>query len=87
MPPYNPASWSRTAGGRWPRWELNLTVGPRMDHHRSRDPAADPPHWFVLDLDILRGYGRTLTGPPPAEVVGPIPRRRVLERVEGELGP
>jgi hypothetical protein len=73
------------APARVPRWELNLTVGPRMDHHRSRDPAADPPHWFVLDLDILRGYGRTLTGPPPAEVVGPIPRRRVLEAVRASL--
>jgi len=68
-----------------PRWELNLTVGPRMDHHLSRDPATDPPHWFVLDLDILRGYGRTLAGPPPAEVVGPIPRRRVLEAVRESL--
>jgi hypothetical protein len=70
---------------RVPRWELNLTVGPRMDHHLSRDPAADPPHWFVLDLDILRGHGRTLAGPPPAEVVGPIPRRRVLEAVRESL--
>ena len=70
---------------RVPRWELNLTVGPRMDHHLSRDPAADPPHWFVLDLDILRGHGRTLAGPPPARLVGPIPRRRVLEAVRESL--
>jgi len=70
---------------RVPRWELNLTVGPRMDHHQSRDPAADPPHWFVLDLDILRGHGRALAGPPPAEVVGPLPRRRVLEAVRDSL--
>jgi hypothetical protein len=56
-----------------------------MDHHLSRDPATDPPHWFVLDLDILRGHGRTLAGPPPAEVVGPIPRRRVLEAVRESL--
>jgi hypothetical protein len=68
-----------------PRWELNLNVGPGMDHHLSRDPAAEPPHWFVLDLDILRGHGRTLSGPPPAEVVGPIPRRRVLEAVRASL--
>jgi aminoglycoside adenylyltransferase-like protein len=68
-----------------PRWELNLNVGRGMEHHLSRDPAADPPHWFVLDLDILRGYGRTLAGPPPAEVVGPIPRRRVLEAVRDSL--
>jgi hypothetical protein len=70
---------------RVPRWELNLNVGPGMDRHLSRDPAAEPPHWFVLDLDILRGHGRTLAGPPPAEVVGPIPRRRVLEAVRESL--
>jgi hypothetical protein len=68
-----------------PHWELNLTVGRGMDHHLSRDPATDPPHWFVLDLDILRGHGRALAGPPPAEVVGPIPRRRVLEAVRESL--
>ncbi|HJU02324.1 MAG TPA: aminoglycoside adenylyltransferase domain-containing protein [Actinomycetes bacterium] len=73
------------APARVPRWELNLTVGRGMDHHLSRDPATDPPHWFVLDLDILRGHGRTLAGPPPAEVVGPIPRRRVLEAVRDSL--
>jgi mannose-6-phosphate isomerase-like protein (cupin superfamily) len=70
---------------RAPRWELNLNVGPGMDDHLARDPAADPPHWFVLDLDILRGHGRTLAGPPPAELVGPIPRRRVLEAVRESL--
>ena len=73
------------APARVPCWELNLTVGPRMDHHLFRDPAADPPHWFVLDLDILRGHGHTLAGPPPAQVVGPIPRRRVLEAVRESL--
>lgn len=73
------------APARVPRWELNLTVGPGMDHHQARDPAADPPHWFVLDLDILRGHGRTLTGPPPAELVGPLPRRWVLEAIRESL--
>jgi hypothetical protein len=70
---------------RVPHWELNLNVGQGMERHLSRDPAADPPHWFVLDLDILRGHGRTLTGPPPAELVGPIPRRWVLEAVRESL--
>jgi hypothetical protein len=70
---------------RVPRWELNLGVGPGMDDHLARDPAADPPHWFVLDLDILRGYGHTLAGPPPGELVGPIPRRQVLEAVRESL--
>jgi len=70
---------------RVPRWELNLNVGRGMDRHLARDPGAEPPHWFVLDLDILRGHGRTLTGPPPAEVVGALPRRWVLEAVRESL--
>jgi hypothetical protein len=70
---------------RVPHWELNLNVGRGMDHHLAFDPAADPPHWFVLDLDILRGHGRTLSGPPPAELVGPLPRRWVLEAIRESL--
>src|SRR5215211_6591481 len=61
---------------RVPGWELNLTVGPRMDHHLSRDPVADPPHWFVLDLDILRGHGRTLADLGPGAGLGAEPDRR-----------
>ena len=70
---------------RVPRWELNLNVGRAMDRHLARDPAAEPPHWFVLDLDILRGHGRTLAGPPPTELVGPLPSRWVLEAVRESL--
>ena len=58
---------------RRPRFAINLNAGPRMPFHVSFDPADEPAHWFVLDLAILRAHGRTLTGPPPAELVGPIP--------------
>jgi Domain of unknown function (DUF4111) len=70
---------------RRPRFELNLDVGPRMPFHLSLDPADEPAHWFVLDLAILRDHGRTLTGPPPAELVGPVPRRWQLEAVRDSL--
>jgi Domain of unknown function (DUF4111) len=70
---------------RRPRFAMNLVVGPRMTYHRSLDPADDPAHWFLLDLAILRAHGRTLAGPPPAELVGPIPRRWQLEAVRDSL--
>ena len=68
-----------TTPARRPRFELNLNVGPRMPLHVSLDPADEPAHWFLLDLAILRDHGRALAGPPPGELVGPIPRRWLLE--------
>jgi Aminoglycoside adenylyltransferase, C-terminal domain len=70
---------------RRPRFAINLNAGPGMPFHVSFDPADEPAHWFVLDLAILRAHGRTLTGPPPAELVGPIPRRWQLEAVRDSL--
>jgi hypothetical protein len=70
---------------RRPRFEVNLNVGPRMPFHLSLDPADEPAHWFLLDLSILRDHGRPLAGPPPREVVGPIPRRWLLEAVRDSL--
>jgi Domain of unknown function (DUF4111) len=67
------------APARRPCFELNLDVGPRMPYRLSLDPASEPAHWFLLDLDMLRGHGRPLAGPPPRDLVGPIPRRQVLE--------
>ena len=68
-----------------PRFELNLNVGPRMPYHLSLDPASEPAHWFVLDLAILRDHGRPLAGPPARDLVGPIPRRRLLEALRDSL--
>jgi Domain of unknown function (DUF4111) len=70
---------------RRPCFELNLNVGPRMPYRLSLDPASEPAHWFLLDLDILRGHGRPLAGPPPRDLVGPIPRRQVLEALRDSL--
>jgi aminoglycoside adenylyltransferase-like protein len=68
-----------------PRFEVNLNAGPRMPYHLSLDPAAEPAHWFVLDLAILRDHGRPLAGPPARDLVGPIPRRRLLEALRDSL--
>jgi mannose-6-phosphate isomerase-like protein (cupin superfamily) len=73
------------APARRPRFALNLNAGPRMPYRLSLDPADEPAHWFLLDLAILRDRGRALAGPPPAEVVGPIPRRWLLEAVGDSL--
>ena len=64
---------------RRPRFAVNLNAGPRMPYRLSLDPATEPAHWFLLDLAILRDHGRALAGPRPRELVGPIPRRWLLE--------
>ena len=70
---------------RRPRFALNLNVGPRMPYRVSVDPESEPAHWFLLDLDILRGHGRALTGPPPRDLVGPVPRAWLLAAVRDSL--
>ena len=73
------------APDRSPRFALNLNVGPRMPYRVSLDPADEPAHWFLLDLAILRDHGRTLSGPPARDLVGPIPRSWLLEAVRDSL--
>jgi hypothetical protein len=68
-----------TSASRSPQFALNLNVGPRMPLHLSTNPAAEPTHWFVIDLAILREHGLALHGPPAHELVAPIPRRWLLD--------
>jgi len=56
--------------GRVPRWELNLNTGPGQPDHVGLDPAAEPSHWFVLDLAIAYHRGVPLVGPPAHELIG-----------------
>ena len=70
---------------RSPRFAINLNVGPRMPYRLSLDRAEEPSHWFLLDLAILRDRGRVLAGPPPGELVGPIPRRWLLEALRDSM--
>lgn len=67
------------SASRSPQFALNLNVGPRMPLHMSTDAAAEPAHWFVIDLAILREHGLALRGPPAHELVAPIPRRWLLD--------
>jgi Domain of unknown function (DUF4111) len=73
------------APGPRPGFAINLNVGPRMPYRLSLDPGSEPAHWFLLDLAILRDHGRPLAGPPPRDLIGPIPRRRVLEALSDSL--
>jgi hypothetical protein len=73
------------APGPRPGFGINLNVGPRMPYRLSLDPASEPAHWFLLDLAILRDHGRPLAGPPPRDLIGPIPRRWVLEALSDSL--
>jgi hypothetical protein len=52
-----------------PDWQLNLNTGEGMDDHVGLDPAAEPRHWFVLDLALAHEHGIALSGPPAREVV------------------
>jgi hypothetical protein len=68
-----------------PRFAINLNIGRRMPLHLSTDPAAEPAHWFVLDLAILREHGVALLGPPARQLVAPIPRAWLLDALVDSL--
>jgi hypothetical protein len=70
---------------RRPRFSLNLNTGAGLATHRSLDPREEPSHWFLLDLALARDGGRSLLGPPPEAVVGPIARSAVLEALADSL--
>jgi len=53
-----------------PRWELNLNTGRGIPEHVGLDPAAEPSHWFVIDLALACQTAMVLYGPPPCEVIG-----------------
>jgi hypothetical protein len=73
------------APGPRPRFLLNLNTGAGLETHRSLDPAQEPAHWFPLDLALARDRGRSLLGPPPAELIGPVPRDVVLAALAQSL--
>jgi hypothetical protein len=55
--------------GTSPRWSLNFDTGPGV-HQVDFDPAAQPGHWFVLDLAFAHRHAIPLAGPPPADLIG-----------------
>jgi hypothetical protein len=60
-------------------WELNLNTGAAEPLHAGADPAAEPWHWFVLDLAQAREHFAALHGPPAPELIGEVPRPLALE--------
>jgi hypothetical protein len=68
-----------------PAFQLNLNTGPRMTQHVSYDASEDPRFWFVLDVAIGRDAGRTLAGPPPAEVFPELPPSLIIESLQQAL--
>jgi Nucleotidyltransferase domain len=69
-----------------PAYLINLNTGARMDRQTSFDPRENRRFWFVLDVAIGRALGRTLVGPPPADMFPALPdalvRAAVLESLE-----
>ncbi|AYF27431.1 nucleotidyltransferase [Micromonospora tulbaghiae] len=55
-----------------PGFEVELNTGATMPFRATYDPAdrpaADGRFWYALDRSILRQSGRTLIGPPAADV-------------------
>ena len=70
---------------RSPRLELNCNVGPRMRTRISYESGADARHWFLLDLAMAREHAVPIVGPPPTELIGPIPRGWILEALSESL--
>lgn len=68
-----------------PRFELNLNTGPGLEDHLTLDPGEESSHWFLLDIAMGRETGKTLFGPKPGELFGPIPRLWVLEAILDSL--
>jgi hypothetical protein len=61
-----------------PGFELNLNTGARMDFRADTEPGDIEGFWFAIDRSILREHGIPLHGPPPAELLAPIPRELLL---------
>jgi len=79
----SPAAAAAAPGAR--PFELNLNTGADGADHAGLDPADEPAHWFVIDRAIARARGRSLDGPPPREVLAPVPRAELLSAVRDSL--
>lgn len=60
-------------------FELNVNTGARMPFRTDFEADATEAHWFPIDRSILRERGVILYGPPPNEVFGALPRRRLAK--------
>jgi hypothetical protein len=76
---------SGLADPRGPAYLVNLNTGPRMDRQVSFDPAENPRFWFTLDVAIGRTLGRTLLGPPPADLFPELPDGLIRDAARDSL--
>jgi len=67
------------------RFEMNFNTGADMPYRLNFDSSDEPTHWFIIDLDIARGHGVPLAGPPASEMLATLPRAWVLEAVRDSL--
>jgi Aminoglycoside adenylyltransferase, C-terminal domain len=82
------------SGSPAPGFELNFNSGRAMEARLDRHGAAEDSHWFAIDRAILAQRGKTLVGPPAADVFTPPPRAALLDLLaesirwyESESGP
>jgi hypothetical protein len=73
-----PRSVAAAPGSR-PRFLLNLNTGPAIEDHVGFDPAAEPFHWFVLDLAAAADRALAIVGPPATDVFAAPPSRAIRE--------
>lgn len=59
-------------------YQVNVNGGPGMGDHVGF-PGDDPSFWFVVDLAILRSAGVAIVGPPPEDLIGPVPEEDVRD--------
>ncbi|MDP9314021.1 MAG: DUF4111 domain-containing protein [Chloroflexota bacterium] len=64
---------------------MNYNIGRGEVDHLSLDPPKEASHWFLLDIAMGHEHGRSLSGPPPADVFASIPRCLQLEAIADSL--
>ncbi len=79
-----PLAAARGGGGE-PGFELNLNTGAAMGFRVDEAPGDIEGFWFAIDRSILRAHGVALSGPPAADLFGPIPRATLLELVQESI--
>jgi hypothetical protein len=68
-----------------PGFELNLNTGASIDFRADLTPGDIEDFWFAIDRSILREHGIPLHGPPPAELLAPIPRAMLAPVLEESI--
>jgi len=68
-----------------PGFELNLNTGAQIDFRADFAPGDIESFWFAIDRSILREHGIPLHGPPPAELLAPIPRSLIAPVLEESI--